>query len=49
VLARRALVDAPSAAGAIATLVAITWIRELPEPLVILVAGGIGIALWSAR
>jgi len=49
VLARRAIVDVPAALVACATLVAITWLKKLPEPLVILAAGGIGFALWSAR
>jgi len=49
VLARRAIVDVPAAAVALATLAAITWMKKLPEPLVILVAGGVGLALWSTR
>jgi len=49
VLARRAIVDVPAALVAGATLAAITWLRKLPEPVVILAAGGIGFALWSAR
>jgi chromate transporter len=49
VLARRAIVDLPAVAVAAATLAAITWGKKLPEPLVILVAGGVGLALWSAR
>jgi chromate transporter len=49
VLARRAIVDLPAVAVAAATLAAITWLKKLPEPLVILVAGGIGLALWSTR
>jgi chromate transporter len=49
VLARRAIVDVPAAAVALATLAAITWMKKLPEPLVILVAGVIGLALWSTR
>jgi len=28
---------------------AVTWLKKLPEPLVILVAGAIGRAPWSAR
>jgi len=49
VLARRAIVDLPAALLAGATLAAITWTRRLPEPIVILVAGGVGLALWRAR
>jgi chromate transporter len=49
VLARRAIVDVPAALVACAALAAITWLRKLPEPIVILAAGGIGFALWSAR
>jgi chromate transporter len=49
VLARRAIVDVPAAVVAGATLAVITWGKKLPEPIVILVAGGIGLALWSAR
>ena len=49
VLARRAIVDVPAAGVAIVTLAAITWMKKLPEPLVILIAGGVGLALWSAR
>jgi len=49
VLARRAIVDVPAAVVAGATFAAITWLKKLPEPIVILAAGGIGFALWSAR
>jgi chromate transporter len=49
VLARRAIVDFPSAALALATLVVIARVKKLPEPLVILAAGAIGLVLWSAR
>jgi len=49
VLARRALVDLPAALVAVAALAAISWSRKLPEPLVIVVAGAVGFALWSAR
>jgi chromate transporter len=49
VLARRAIVDLPAVVVAIATLAVITWMKKLPEPLVILVAGGVGLALWSTR
>jgi len=43
------IVDIPAALVAGATLATITWLRKLPEPIVILAAGGIGLALWSAR
>jgi chromate transporter len=49
VLARRAIVDVPAVVVAVATLAVITWVKKLPEPLVILVAGGVGLALWSTR
>ena len=49
VLARRAIVDIPAALLAVATLAAVTWIKRLPEPHVILAAGAVGLALWSAR
>jgi len=49
VLARRAISDLPAALVAALALAAITWIKKLPEPIVILVAGGVGFALWSAR
>ena len=49
VLARRAIVDVPAALLAVAALAAVTWLKKLPEPLVILAAGIIGLALWSAR
>jgi chromate transporter len=45
VLARRAIVDVPAALVAGVTLVVITWLKKLPEPIVILVAGGIGLAI----
>ena len=49
VLARRAIVDVPAIIVAIATLAVITWMKKLPEPLVIVIAGGVGLMLWSAR
>ncbi len=49
VLARRAIVDPPAAAVAIATLAVITWTKRLPEPVVILIAGSVGFLLWSVR
>ncbi len=49
VLARRAIVDIPAALLAIGTFAAVTLLKKLPEPLVILAAGAIGFALWSVR
>lgn len=45
VLGRRAIVDAPTAAIAAVTLVLLTRLRRLPEPLVILGAGAVGVLL----
>jgi chromate transporter len=49
VLGRRAIVDVPTALIGVATLVAIVKLRKLPEPVVILAAGAVGLAVWSAR
>jgi chromate transporter len=45
VLGRRAIIDLPTALIAITTLVVLLKIKRLPEPLVILLAGGVGLAL----
>lgn len=45
VLGRRAIVDLPTAALALATLAALTWMKKAPEPILILVAGLIGLGL----
>jgi chromate transporter len=45
VLGRRAIVDMPTAAIGIATLLALTYVRKIPEPLVIVAAGIIGLVL----
>ena len=45
VLGRRAITDVPTAAIAIGTLAAITYVKKLPEPVVILAAAAIGLAL----
>jgi chromate transporter len=45
VLGRRALVDIPSIAIAVATFVLITKLKKLPEPLVIVGAAAVGLAL----
>jgi chromate transporter len=48
VLGRRAIIDVPTALIGLATLAAIVKVKKLPEPLVILAAGAIGLAVWSA-
>jgi chromate transporter len=45
VLGKRAIVDLPTAGIALATLGLLVWARKLPEPLLVLGAGAIGIAL----
>jgi chromate transporter len=45
VLARRSIVDLPAALLALATLVVVTRVKRLPEPLVIAVAGAIGFVI----
>jgi chromate transporter len=45
VLGRRAIIDWPTAALALATLLALVKLARAPEPLLILAAGGIGLAL----
>lgn len=45
VLGRRAIVDLPTVLILAATLAVLTWVKKVPEPLVILVAGLIGLAL----
>ncbi|HEU4734113.1 MAG TPA: chromate efflux transporter, partial [Kofleriaceae bacterium] len=45
VLGRRAIIDLPTAAIAVATLVALVKLRKIPEPLVIVAAGLVGLAL----
>jgi chromate transporter len=45
VLGRRAIVDLPTAAIALATLGALVWARRIPEPLVIIAAGLVGLAI----
>jgi chromate transporter len=45
VLGRRAIVDLPTAAIALATLALLTWARRVPEPLVIVAAGVLGLAI----
>jgi chromate transporter len=43
VLGRRALVDLPTAGIALATLLALTGLRRLPEPALIVLAGALGV------
>jgi chromate transporter len=45
VLGRRAIVDVPTAAIALATLALLTWARRVPEPLVIVAAGVVGLGI----
>jgi chromate transporter len=47
VLGRRAIVDLPTAAIAAATLATLVYARRIPEPLVIVAAGVVGLALRS--
>jgi chromate transporter len=47
VLARRSLVDVPSAAIAVATFALLSLVKKVPEPLVILVAALIGMLIRS--
>ncbi|MCE9577697.1 MAG: chromate transporter [Deltaproteobacteria bacterium] len=48
VLGRRAIVDVPTALIGLGALAVITRIKKVPEPLVILAAGAVGLAVWSA-
>ena len=45
VLGRRAIVDGPTITIAIATLLVLTRVRRVPEPLVIIAAGVVGVVL----
>jgi chromate transporter len=45
VLGKRAIVDVPTAVIALATLAAMTWLKKAPEPLLIVIAGAIGLFL----
>jgi len=45
VLGRRAITDPATVAIAVGTLVILTYVRKLPEPLVIVAAGLVGVAL----
>jgi chromate transporter len=48
VLGRRAVIDAPTALLCLATFVTLTRLKGVPEPLVIVIAGVIGLAVMSA-
>ncbi|HYQ79890.1 MAG TPA: chromate efflux transporter, partial [Anaeromyxobacteraceae bacterium] len=45
VLGRRAIVDLPTVAVALATLAVLSWVRKVPEPIVILAAGVAGVLI----
>jgi chromate transporter len=45
VLGRRAIIDIPTIAILAVTLAALTWVKKLPEPLIIAVAGLVGLAI----
>ena len=45
VLGRRALIDVPTVIIFVVTLVALTKLRKIPEPIVILAAGAVGLLL----
>ena len=47
VLGRRAIFDLPTAAVALATLAVLTWRKGVSEPLLILAAGAVGIAIGA--
>lgn len=45
ILARRSLVDLPTALIAVVTFVVLTWTKKIPEPFLIATAGAIGMVL----
>ncbi len=47
VLGRRAINDVPTAIIAVSTLAAMTWLKKAPEPILIVLAGGVGLLLRS--
>jgi chromate transporter len=49
VLGRRAITDVPTILIALATWLALTRLRKIPEPLIIVAAGIVGLVLVSAR
>lgn len=48
VLGRRAIIDVPTALIALCTLAALSRLKSAPEPVLIVIAAGIGLALSSA-
>lgn len=46
ILAQRAIFDVPTALIGLVSL-AVLWRFRVPEPLIVLAAGGVGLALWS--
>jgi chromate transporter len=48
VLGRRAITDIPTIAIALATLLVLLKLKKVPEPLVIIAAGLVGLLLWRA-
>src|SRR2546428_9712832 len=49
ILGRRAIVDIPTASIAGITLALLLWTKKIPEPLVILAAGAVGVFLHRTR
>jgi chromate transporter len=49
VLGKRAIIDVPTAAIALITLAVLLKLKKAPEPIVILVAGAVGIAITGLR
>src|SRR5438094_2532364 len=49
ILARRSLVDVPTALIGFVTLVILMFTKKIPEPIVILVAGAVGVFLHGTR
>jgi chromate transporter len=45
VLGRRAIIDVPTALIALTALAAMTWLKKAPEPLLIVIAGVVGLLL----
>ena len=45
VLGRRAIIDIPTALIGVATLLVLVYVRKIPEPLVILAAGAVGLLI----
>ena len=48
VLGRRSLIDLPTVAIGLTTLLILTYVKKVPEPLVIVAAGLIGLGLKGA-